>query len=60
MVRIKKNVKIPKDSVINVRCTDQQKATLESVAASQGLGLSTWLLHLALADATERQEKARR
>ena len=41
----KKNVKIPKEEVVNVRMTTQQKTLLETVAAREGLGVSTWLLH---------------
>lgn len=59
MAARKKNVKESKDAVINVRCTSEQKATLEQVAAREGMGVSTWLLHLALVGARERQEKGR-
>lgn len=52
---MKKNVRTPKEEVINVRMTTQQKATLEAVAAREGLGLSTWLLHEGLRAAQERQ-----
>ncbi len=47
----KKNVRTPKDEVINVRMTKQQKATLEAIAAREGLGLSTWILQAALSKA---------
>lgn len=57
---MKKNVRVPKEEVINVRMTKEQKDTLEAIAVRQGLGLSTWLLHLGLADAQERQERVRR
>lgn len=60
MTRTKKSTKTQKEEVINVRCTTQQKATLEAIAARQGMGLSTWLLHLGVADAEERQAKAER
>jgi len=56
----KKNVKKPKEDIINVRCTTDQKNLLESIAASEGLGVSTWLLHTGLRVAKERQiEEAR-
>ena len=54
----KKNVKLLKENVINVRCTDQQRDLLESVASREGLGLSTWLLHVGLRIAAERQAAA--
>jgi hypothetical protein len=57
---IKKNVKKPKEEVINVRLTKEQKTLLEDVAARQGMGLSTWLLHLGLADAQTRQMPGQR
>lgn len=56
----KKPTKVAKEKVVNVRCTEQQQAMLTEVATGQGMGLSTWLLHLGLADAQERQEKTRR
>jgi uncharacterized protein (DUF1778 family) len=55
----KKNTKIPKEEVINVRLTTQQKTTLETVAAREGLGLSTWLLHVGLLEAQKREEARR-
>jgi len=54
----KKNVRLPKEHVINVRCTEPQKELLESVASNEGLGLSTWLLHVGLRIAAERQAAA--
>ncbi len=54
----KKNIRTPKEEVVNVRCTVQQKATLEAVAAREGLGLSTWLLHVGLLAAQRRQSEA--
>jgi len=51
---IKKNVKAPKEEVINVRCTSQQKQMLETIASKEGLGVSTWLLHEGLRAARER------
>lgn len=56
----KKNVKNLKEEVINVRLTKEQKAMLEEVAARQGMGLSTWLLHLGLEDAQARQMPGQR
>jgi uncharacterized protein (DUF1778 family) len=50
-----KNVKAPKDGNINIRCTLKQKALLEDIAAREGLGVSTWLLHVGLRAAQERQ-----
>lgn len=55
----KRNVKLLKEKVINVRCTDQQRELLESIASREGLGLSTWLLHVGLRVAQERQATAR-
>lgn len=56
----KKNVRVPKEVVINVRMTAQQKETLDAVAAGEGLGLSTWILHVGLLAAQDRQAKAER
>ena len=53
----KKNQKKTKAAIVNVRCTDQQKASLETVAAREGLGLSTWLLHVGLLAAQDRRAK---
>jgi uncharacterized protein (DUF1778 family) len=50
----KKTVKAAKEEVVNVRMTSQQKATLEEIAAQEGLGISTWLLHEGLRAARER------
>lgn len=55
--RIKKTEKPHKESVINVRCTVEQKSMLEAVAAGTGMGVSTRLLHLGLEDAKQRIEK---
>ena len=52
---MKKNIKLPKEENINVRCTTEQKKLLESVAAREGLGASTWLLHVGLRAAQERE-----
>jgi mobilization protein NikA len=54
----RKNVKLLKEHVVNVRCTEQQRELLESVASREGLGLSTWLLHVGLRVAAERQAAA--
>jgi len=54
-----KNVKLLKEHVINVRCTSPQRELLESVAAREGLGISTWLLHVGLRLAQERQAASR-
>jgi uncharacterized protein (DUF1778 family) len=51
----KKVTKEPKEEVVNVRLTTSQKTTLETIAAREGLGLSTWLLHEGLRAARERQ-----
>lgn len=50
-----KKKKVAKEEVINVRMTAQQKATLEAIAAIDGLGVSTWLLTTGLRAAQERQ-----
>ena len=50
----KKNVKVAKEEVVNVRMTAQQKTLLESIAAREGLGVSSWMLHEALRAARER------
>jgi hypothetical protein len=47
---VKKNVKKPKEEVINVRLTTEQKQSLELAAASEGMGLSTWLLRLGIVE----------
>lgn len=52
---MKKNKKLPKEKVIGVRCTIDQKKLLEAVAAREGLGASTWLLHVGLREAQVRQ-----
>jgi uncharacterized protein (DUF1778 family) len=58
--RNKKNVRAPKEEVINVRMTTQQKATLDAAAAGEGLGLSTWLLRLGLVAVEQRPVEKRR
>ena len=49
-----KNAKASKEEVINVRCTSQQKDLLETIASREGLGVSTWLLHVGLRVAQDR------
>lgn len=56
MARAKKT-REAKEAVVNVRLTAQQKATLEAVAAREGLGLSTWILQAALLKADGHQAK---
>jgi len=51
----KKNVKLAKEEIIGVRCTSEQKEMLEAVAARDGLGVSTWLLHMGLRIVQERK-----
>jgi len=55
----KRNNRIPKEEVLNIRMTTQQKAALEAVANREGLGLSTWLLHVGLIEAQKREEARR-
>lgn len=57
MNRKKKNVKKPKEEVINIRCTTEQKTMLETIASHEGLGLSTWLLHVGILAAEERKTR---
>lgn len=56
----KKNVRVPKEEVINVRMTAQQKATLDAAAANEGLGLSTWLLQAGLIKASQQRQAEER
>jgi uncharacterized protein (DUF1778 family) len=51
----KKSVKAQKEHNINVRCTEEQKELLEGIASREGLGVSTWLLHVGLRAAQDRQ-----
>lgn len=51
---MKKSKKLSKEEVIGVRCTAEQKKVLEAVAAREGLGASTWLLHVGLREAQSR------
>lgn len=51
----KENVKLLKEEVINVRCTKQQMGLLKEVAGREGLGVSSWLLHVGIREAQERQ-----
>jgi uncharacterized protein (DUF1778 family) len=53
----KKNTKAPKEEVINVRMTTQQKETLEAFAARRGMGVSTFLLTTGLT-LIEQEERA--
>jgi|WetSurMetagenome_2_1015567.scaffolds.fasta_scaffold425316_2 hypothetical protein len=55
--RIKKTAKKTKESVVNIRCTEEQKSMLEGVAAREGMGLSTWLLRLGLVEARNQEAK---
>jgi len=50
------NVKEPKEEVVNVRLTSSQKEKLAGVAARKGMGLSTWLLFLALEHAAKEAQ----
>ena len=56
----RKNTPATKEEFIQLRCTTQQKTQLKEVAAREGLGLGTWLLHVGLLAAQERQREARR
>lgn len=58
--RKKRDTQVLKEETINVRCTEQQKELLEEIAASQGMGVSTWLLYLGLTDANRRKQEDRR
>jgi len=55
VTKTKKATREAKGQVVNVRLTAQQKQTLNAVAAREGLGLSTWLLHVGLRAAEERE-----
>jgi len=44
----KRSARHQKDEQINIRCTEDQKSVLEAMAHRDGLGVSTWLLQLAL------------
>ena len=46
--KVVKNKLVPKNEIINIRCTNEQKAVIEKTAWSEGLGASTWLLQLGL------------
>jgi uncharacterized protein (DUF1778 family) len=52
---VKKAIKESKEEIIHVRCTAQQKEALESIAARDGLGVSTWLLSTGLRAAREQK-----
>lgn len=47
-LRPMKNNRAPKNKVINVKLTKDQKSALEQIAASEGMGVSTWLLQTGL------------
>ncbi len=49
-----------KTEVISIKCTTQQKAMLDAVAAREGLGLSTWVLRLGLVAAQELEAKSKK
>lgn len=53
----KKDAKEQKEKIINVRCTEQQKERLETIAANEGLGVSTWILRAALILADTRAQQ---
>jgi uncharacterized protein (DUF1778 family) len=55
MTKKNANAKAQKEHNINVRCTEEQKDLLETIASREGLGVSTWLLHVGLRVAQERQ-----
>ena len=44
-----------KEATILIRLTDAQKATIAAAATSAGLGLSGWVLSLALEAAHEKE-----
>jgi len=44
-----------KNEVIPVRLTKAQKATLVAIAKRKGMGVSTWLLSLGLAEAEKAE-----
>lgn len=52
----KQNTKLLKEDHINVRCTTEQKATIDTAAGSEGLGASTWLLQLGLLAAERKKQ----
>jgi uncharacterized protein (DUF1778 family) len=45
---MKKNTFANKNDLINIRCTSQQKKAIETAAKRDGLGVSGWMLQLAL------------
>lgn len=44
-----------KEETVNVRCTTTQKTRLETAAATEGMGVSTWLLRLGLVEADRKE-----
>jgi hypothetical protein len=55
VMSVKKNARVAKEEKIYVRCTAEQRANLDAVAAKEGLSLSTWLLHVGLLAVQERR-----
>ena len=56
-----RNIKPIKACNINIRCTEQQKNILESIAIHEGMCVSTWLLQQGLrAERVERDRRAER
>ncbi|KKL97659.1 hypothetical protein LCGC14_1832340 [marine sediment metagenome] len=56
---LKQSSRDRKTEVISIKCTEQQKAALEVVAAREGLGLSTWVLRLGLVTAQKLEAEER-
>ena len=52
-----KDLKTQKQKIINIRCTEAQKELLEKVAASEGMGPSTWLLSTGLRAARQKEDQ---
>lgn len=55
--RRRKPANARKDEVIPVRLTKDQKATLVTAAERRGVGVSTWLLMLGLAEAARDETR---
>jgi uncharacterized protein (DUF1778 family) len=53
MRRIKRRKEVRKDQDIRIRVTADQKQTLTDAATRAGLGVSSWMLMLALREANE-------
>ncbi len=60
MSKKNENTRAPKEHNINIRCTEEQKELLEAIASREGLGVSTWLLHVGLRAAQERHKEIER